>query len=188
MTARLLAITLALWLAPLVAGCATTPEQAATGRGQTVIVSPQPLPARDGRPRVFLGGSIDGGGAPDWQAALTRALAEDDVVILNPRRPDWNPAWRPEADEPEFRRQVEWELAALEEADIIVMYFAPGTQSPISLLELGLHARSGKLIVLCPDGFWRKGNVDITAQAYGVRQVETMDALIAAVREQVAAH
>ena len=61
--------------------------------------------------------------------------------------------------------------------------FAPGTQSPISLLEMGLHARSGKLIVLAPEGFWRKGNVDITARAYGVRQVQTMNELTAAVRQ-----
>ncbi|MNT41349.1 hypothetical protein D3C72_1777070 [compost metagenome] len=114
---------------------------------------------------------------------MTSALADMDVVILNPRRPDWNPNWRPEADEPEFRRQVEWELAALESADVIVMYFAPGTQSPISLLEMGLHARGGKLIVLAPEGFWRKGNVDITAQAYGVKQVQSLPELTAAVRE-----
>ena len=31
----------------------------------TVVVSPQPLPIDDARPRVFLGGSIDMGGAPD---------------------------------------------------------------------------------------------------------------------------
>lgn len=148
-----------------------------------VVVSPHPLPIDNARPRVFLGGSIDMGGAPDWQAALTQALSDMDVTVLNPRRADWNPAWRPEADEPEFRRQVEWELAALESADVIVMYFAPGTQSPISLLEMGLHARSGKLIVLAPEGFWRKGNVDITARAYGVRQVQTMDELTAAVRQ-----
>ncbi|WP_303719574.1 nucleoside 2-deoxyribosyltransferase domain-containing protein [Brevundimonas naejangsanensis] len=148
-----------------------------------VVVSPQPLPIDNDRPRVFLGGSIDMGGAPDWQAALTQALSDMDVTVLNPRRADWNPAWRPEADEPEFQRQVEWELAALETADVIVMYFAPGTQSPISLLEMGLHARGGKLIVLAPEGFWRKGNVDITARAYGVRQVQTMDELTAAVRQ-----
>lgn len=151
-----------------------------------VVVSPSPLPLDHNRPRVFMGGSIDMGGAPDWQAAMTRALSDMDVVILNPRRPDWNKAWRPEASEPEFRRQVEWELAALEASDVIVMYFAPGTQSPISLLEMGLFARSGKLIVLAPDGFWRKGNVDITAEAYGVRQVATMDELITAVRQALA--
>ncbi|MET4683246.1 hypothetical protein ABIE19_001155 [Brevundimonas faecalis] len=163
------------------------PALAQTPRtGPTVVTSPQPLPIDAPRPRVFLGGSIDMGGAPDWQAAMTSALSDMDVTILNPRRPDWNPDWRPEADEPEFRRQVEWELAALESADVIVMYFAPGTQSPISLLEMGLHARGGKLVVLAPEGFWRKGNVDITAQAYGVRQVRTMAELTAAVRERLA--
>lgn len=151
-----------------------------------VVVSPQALPAPDQRPRLFLGGSIDMGNAPDWQAEMTRALADMNVVILNPRRPDWNPAWKPEASEPEFRRQVEWELAALEASDVIVIYFAPGSQSPISLLEMGLHARSGKLIVLAPDGFWRKGNVDITAQAYGVQQVTSMEELLAAVRQRLA--
>ena len=176
--AALMMTVAALSAAPALAQSAE--EQA---KGPTAVVSPQPLPIDDSRPRVFLGGSIDMGGAPDWQAAMTAALADMDVVILNPRRPDWNPNWRPEADEPEFRRQVEWELAALEAADVIVMYFAPGTQSPISLLEMGLHARGGKLIVLAPDGFWRKGNVDITAQAYGVKQVQTLPELTAAVRE-----
>lgn len=166
---------------------AAAPALAQNAKGPTAVVSPQPLPIDDSRPRVFLGGSIDMGGAPDWQAAMTSALADMDVVILNPRRPDWNPNWRPEADEPEFRRQVEWELAALESADVIVMYFAPGTQSPISLLEMGLHARGGKLIVLAPEGFWRKGNVDITAQAYGVKQVQSLPELTTAVREALSA-
>ena len=166
-----------------VAALTAAPAVAQSSRGPTAVTSPQPLPIDDSRPRVFLGGSIDMGGAPDWQAAMTAALADMDVVILNPRRPDWNPNWRPEADEPEFRRQVEWELAALESADVIVMYFAPGTQSPISLLEMGLHARGGKLIVLAPEGFWRKGNVDITARAYGVKQVQSLPELTAAVRE-----
>lgn len=152
-----------------------------------IVTSPAPLPADHARPRVFLGGSIDMGKATDWQAEMAAALADQDVVILNPRRPDWNPAWKPEADEPNFRRQVEWELAALESADVVVMYFAPGSQSPVSLLEMGLHARSGKLIVLCPKGFWRKGNVDITAKAYGVHQVDDLAALIAETRARVAA-
>lgn len=165
----------------------STPALAQSTQGPLLVTSPQPLPIDNQRPRVFLGGSIDMGGAPDWQAAMTAALSDMDVVILNPRRPDWNPAWRPDADEPEFRRQVEWELSALEASDVIVMYFAPGTQSPVSLLEMGLHARGGKLIVLAPDGFWRKGNVDITAAAYGVRQVKTMDELTVAVRDALTA-
>lgn len=168
---------------------AQTPAQTlAQTAGQSVVVSPQALPEPDGRPRLFLGGSIDMGNAPDWQAAMTEALSDMDVVVLNPRRPDWNKDWKPIASEPEFRRQVEWELAALEASDVIVIYFAPGTQSPISLLEMGLFARTGKLIVLAPDGFWRKGNVDITAEVYGVKQVATMDELLVAVREALDEH
>lgn len=172
-------------LALAIAICCSAAQASAAERSVTVT-SPQPLPDKDDRPRVFLGGSIDMGNAPDWQKQMAAALADDGVVILNPRRPDWNPAWRPEADEPEFRRQVEWELAALESADVIVLYLAPGSQSPVSLLELGLHARSGKLIVLCPPGFWRKGNVDITAARYGVEQVPDMAGLTRAVKARVA--
>ena len=157
-------------------------QAAAQTAAPTVVVSPNPLPQNDTRPRIFLAGSIGMGTAPDWQAAFTAGLSDMDVVILNPRRPDWNPDWKPEASEPEFRRQVEWELAALEAADVIVMYFTPGTQSPISLLEMGLHARTGKLIVLAPEGFWRKGNVDITAEVYGVHQVADLDQLLTAAR------
>jgi hypothetical protein len=57
------------------------------------------------------------------------------------------------------------------------MYFDPATKSPISLLELGLFAKTGKLIVCCSEGFWRKGNVDIVCKRYGVMQVENLDKL-----------
>lgn len=63
---------------------------------------------------------------------------------------------------------MEWELAALEASTFIFVYFAPGSSSPISLLELGLHARSGKVIAVCPEGFWKKGNVDIVGAKYGM--------------------
>ena len=151
-----------------------------------VVRSPQALPD-DRRLTVFLAGSIDMGGSADWQAQVARELADEGVVLLNPRREDWNPAWTPGADQPEFRRQVEWELAALQRADVIAMYFAPGSQSPVTLLELGLHAGSGKLLVACPDGFWRKGNVDITATRYGVEQVSTIEELTRVVRRRIGA-
>jgi hypothetical protein len=59
----------------------------------------------------------------------------------------------------------------LEKADKIIMYFDPKTKSPISLLELGLFSRSDKLMVICPDGFWRKGNVDIVCEKYNIKNV-----------------
>ncbi|MGO1070682.1 nucleoside 2-deoxyribosyltransferase domain-containing protein [Lysobacter sp. CA199] len=165
----------------------TTPALGAepATKASEVVRSPQALP-QDGRLSVFLAGSIDMGGSSDWQAQVARELADEGAVLLNPRREDWNPAWKPVASEPEFRRQVEWELAALQRADVIFMYLQPGSQSPISLLELGLHAGSGKVLLACPDGFWRKGNVDITADRYGVPRYESLPALIDAVRARLA--
>ena len=63
----------------------------------------------------------------------------------------------------------------LEDSDIIFMYLAPDTQAPISLLELGLNAASGKMIVVCPDGFWRKGNVEIVCTRYNIPLFNTLE-------------
>jgi hypothetical protein len=135
------------------------------------------LPPPDGRPRIFLAGSIDGGQAPDWQAAVSAALADCDVTILNPRRAIWHAKAQSDAADPVFRHQVEWELAGLEQADTIAMYLAPSSLAPISLLELGLHAGSNKLILCCEDGFWRKGNVEIVAQRWNIDCVRDLAAL-----------
>lgn len=108
------------------------------------------------------------GVADDWQTRLVGELGERDLVVLNPRRAEWDASWRQSIEEPKFRAQVEWELDALDRADVIAMWFAPDTRAPITLLELGLHARSGKLVVGCPDGFWRKGNVEVVCARFGI--------------------
>ncbi|MDD9900174.1 MAG: nucleoside 2-deoxyribosyltransferase domain-containing protein [Alphaproteobacteria bacterium] len=136
---------------------------------------------------IFLAGSIEMGKAEDWQKRVSDALSNTDALLLNPRRDDWDSSWVQSIDNEQFRTQVEWELAALERADTIVFYFQPGTQSPITLLEFGHHSAASpeKMIVCCPDGFWRKGNIDVTSARYGVRQVDTLDALIEAVRTRI---
>ncbi len=128
---------------------------------------------------VFLAGSIEMGTAENWQEKLCRGL-EGDYLILNPRRDDWDSSWEQSITNSQFREQVKWELSAMEQADIITMYFDPHTKSPITLLELGLWAgkKPKKLIVCCPDGYWRKGNVDILCAKYGVRQVNSIGEII----------
>ncbi len=117
---------------------------------------------------VFLAGSIEMGKAVDWQAQVKELLKNTDWNILNPRRNDWDSSWVQSIENPQFREQVDWELNAQDNADRIFMYFAPETKSPISLLELGLYASSGKMIVVCPDGFWRKGNVEMVCKRYNI--------------------
>lgn len=134
---------------------------------------------------VFLGGTIDNGNSFDWQAVVTQALQGVVGHIFNPRRPDWDASWVQREDNPQFNAQVNWELDHIEKADLVVMYLAPGSLSPISLLEIGLTAAKSpeKLLVCCPEDFWRKGNVDIVCTREGVRRFETMEELICAVED-----
>jgi len=127
---------------------------------------------------IFLAGSIEQGQAENWQVVVEDLLKDLDVTILNPRRDDWDSSWIQSIDNPQFKEQVEWELSAQGLADIIGMYFSPGTKSPITLLELGLSAAKGKLIVCCPEGYWRKGNVEIVCRWYGIKLTNTRQALV----------
>lgn len=131
-------------------------------------------------PTVFLAGSIEMGRAEDWQARLTASLTHLNGTIFNPRRPDWDPSWVQSKDNPQFRQQVEWELSHLGRVDLVALYLAPGTMSPISLMELGLHVHRD-IIVCCPPGFWRKGNVDITCERHGIPVYDDFDMFTGAV-------
>lgn len=133
--------------------------------------------AKDVAVRIFLAGSIEMGKAKEWQQEVIDIFQDfnSNVLIFNPRAGDWDDTWEPVASNKMFRDQVEWELAGLEHADIILMYIQPDTKSPISLMELGLFARTGKMLVCCPEGFWRKGNVDVVCNEYNVEQVDTYD-------------
>ena len=134
---------------------------------------------------VFLAGSIEGGVAERWQDIVIRGLSEEDVTLLNPRRASWDASWKQDIENPVFKEQVSWELDALEKASMIIMYFDKNTKSPITLLELGLYAQSGKLLVCCPDGFWRKGNVDIVCERYQVPQMSNLEELINEVKKRI---
>lgn len=137
------------------------------------IQAPQPIP-NEGR-KLFLAGSIEMNAAEKWQIGVLQGLEQTDWIVLNPRRSSWDSSWEQRIEQPEFKEQVEWELTGLERADKILLYFDPRTKSPISLLELGLFAKNGKLIVVCPKGFWRKGNVDIVCARYGIEQAAALE-------------
>jgi hypothetical protein len=134
--------------------------------------------------KIFLAGSIEMGIAVDWQAEVEEKLKEYDIIILNPRRKSWDSTWTQSIQNDKFRQQVEWELTALEEADFIMLYFDPNTKSPISLLELGLF-NSKKIFVCCPEGFWRKGNVEIVCKRYNIPFFEDINAMLDVVKERL---
>ncbi|KAK0616910.1 hypothetical protein B0T14DRAFT_568478 [Immersiella caudata] len=142
--------------------------------GQTPAKKAQiiPAPARPeliGKRSVFLAGTTSRTSGPDWRETLIDAIAHLPVTIFNPLRADWDSSWREDVDFPPFSEQVHWELDMQERADIVVVYYGPGTDAPISLLELGLCARSGKAIVACHPEYRKRGNVRIVSQRLGIQ-------------------
>jgi hypothetical protein len=150
-----------------------------------VILPPAPIIIPSGNKSVFLAGSIEMGTATDWQHLMIEQIDNEKVTILNPRRATWDARWEQSIANPNFKEQVSWELEGLERADLIAVYFDPATKAPVTLLELGLYAQSGKLAVCCPEGFWRKGNVDIVCERYAIRQVDTLAELIATIQARL---
>src|SRR5271157_1027896 len=132
--------------------------------------------------KIFLAGSIEMGTAEDWQSRVVKDMVGYDIVILNPRRDNWDSSWVQSAENPQFVEQVTWELDQMSDSDIVIFYFDPTTKSPITLLELGLTVGQGnqQIIVCCPDKFWRKGNVDIVCSRLPqhVSLVDTYEDLI----------
>lgn len=119
-------------------------------------------------PTVFLAGSIEMGRAEPWQARVVEALSQTapEVLCFNPRRAQWDASWTHDPHDGPFAEQVHWELDHLKAADLILFVFDPQTQSPVTLLELGLCLGQcpGKVVVVCPTTFWRHGNVVITCE------------------------
>jgi len=160
-------------------------EEAAPAPGFSVVFAPNRVDLSSKGRSIFLAGSIDQGHAVDWQTAITNKLSNLPVTILNPRRPDWDSSWKEDISFKPFREQVEWEQDMLEAADVIALYFSPNTKAPISLLELGLFASSGKLLVACPPGYWKRGNVQIVCQRLHVELVDTIDELVECVEGKI---
>lgn len=148
------------------------------------IKPPQPLPNGPGL-KIFLAGSIEMGLAIDWQTKVTSSIFDANVIVLNPRRDSWDSSWEQSITNPNFVGQVNWELDGLEMADIIVMYIDPSTKAPISLLEFGQYYQRGKLIIACPPGFWRKGNLEVCCARAEVMLLDNLEDLIKALKHSI---
>jgi hypothetical protein len=123
------------------------------------------------------------GKAENWQDKITQALSDTNITIFNPRRDDWDSSWVQDISNEKFKEQVIWELGHIESVDMVVFYFDPDGPAPITLLELGLCAGSPqKVVVCCPPGYWRRGNVQIVCNRYSIKMVDDMEDLISSIK------
>lgn len=134
---------------------------------------------------IFLAGSIENGVAEQWQERIVKDLSDLPIRFLNPRREDWDASWNEAENLDKLEEQIHWELEGLEACDIIIVYIDPDTKSPITLMEIGLHAHDQKMVVLCPEGFYRKTNVDVVCDVYGINQVDTYEELISFMKAHI---
>lgn len=154
------------------------------GNDMLEVKAPQPYSRSNPELTMFLAGSIEMGKAVDWQTRVATALKDTNYTLLNPRRDSWDSSWIQSISNPKFAEQVNWELDGIEFADTIIFYFDPATQSPITLMELGkvaelvkLHSNK-KAFVCVPDGYWRKGNVEVVCARSGITLLNDLEVLI----------
>lgn len=139
----------------------------------------------DQRPSLFLAGSIEMGAAVNWQQEAIECLQDRVSIIYNPRRDDWDASWEQDIANPQFNAQVNWELDMIAKADLVAFHFCAGTKSPITLMELGIVSalKPKQAVVACPEGYWRRGNVEIVCERAGVAFCDTLEQMIEWVRE-----
>jgi hypothetical protein len=137
------------------------------------------------RPWMFLAGAIDQDRAERWQDVVIDDCHDLSGTILNPRRANWDPTWNQSLDNPHFAGQVRWELDGLEQADVIICWLPATAQARISLMEIGLHARRGRLLIGCATGFHSRGNVLAVGQRFGVPVVDTLPDLLMLAKQRL---
>lgn len=151
-----------------------------------IFRAPDPVMGCNWNNAVFLAGSIEMGEAEHWQVTAANKLNDEGLDVLDPRRLDWDDTWVQSIENDQFRTQVEWELLGLEMAQFRIFNFIPGTKSPVTMFEFGLAVGSfTDSVVVCPEGFWRKGNIEIVCHKYGIPLLNTLDEAIELAVEEV---
>lgn len=132
------------------------------------------------RPFIFLSGTDDTECSPNWHDWVAQWLQNLPVTVFNPRGNGFNPK------SSKYTRNllVDWEMDYINVADLIILYFYPGTLSTTSLLMLALYIGSKKsIVVCCPNGYWKKKAVQVLCQRGSIALFETSEEFKQAIRE-----
>ncbi|WP_075342718.1 nucleoside 2-deoxyribosyltransferase domain-containing protein [Tenacibaculum agarivorans] len=128
-----------------------------------IYTSKDELPIKEeGYQYYFLAGSIDYTTAKPWRFSIIQKNTRK-IHFLDPTNTKHD-----QLTDKAMKNHILWELNALEFADKIILNLLPEATSPISLVELGLYAKSEKLIVICPDSFYKSRYVHVLCEKYDV--------------------
>ncbi|CAE7025486.1 hypothetical protein P3342_005599 [Pyrenophora teres f. teres] len=136
---------------------------------------------------VILYGGMSTDTKKNWRADLSASLSDLPIAILDPTCDAWDSTWIEDISFQPFKDQAKWEMDHAGVADVIVFHFGGKSDQPITLLELGLYAHTGKAVVCCQEDFSKKGNVQIVCERYGIAMCDTVEELRKKVRERLMA-
>lgn len=95
----------------------------------------------DHRIKVFLAGGITG--CPDWQPEVIKALEDQDILVMNPRREGFDAS-----NKDMEKQQIDWEYRHINYATCMLFWFPEETLCPITLFELGKTVNTRRHIVI----------------------------------------
>ena len=102
---------------------------------------------------LFLGGGISN--CPDWQKEIVSQLEGLDLVILNPRRNNFDLA-----NKSVRVAQIEWEFRHLRKATARSFWFPKETLCPITLYELGTYSSQNGLFIGIHPKYQRREDIE----------------------------
>lgn len=123
---------------------------------------------------VFLAGRTSGS---DWRKLLAELLTSTPITLLNPSRSDWDSTWVENNTDSRWAEQISWELDMQDAADSVAFFFDQASDAPISLLEFGLAARTGKALVCVSYDYSKRGNIEAVCAKYKIPLFSTLEGL-----------
>ncbi|GAB5417556.1 MAG: hypothetical protein Crog4KO_08280 [Crocinitomicaceae bacterium] len=136
-----------------------------------VYTSEMPLPKKSSdKSFVFLAGSMGKDEHGTWRERIMSDLSGK-FLFLDPTCHN-----HASLDADGMKKHIQWELDAMEMADTILLHFLPESESPISLVELGLYTFTDKLIVVCPKEFYKYNYLYVLCEKYNTPFLEDIEA------------
>lgn len=137
--------------------------------------------------RIFLlAGASEMDSSSRWQETVASFISKAGHIALCSRLQD-SKLSTSSFENAHFFQVRSWELDALELAEFVVFHLDASSKSPEGILELGYAAAKfpKKVCVICPEGFWCKGLVDILCYREDLMKYKSVEEMLDALNQMI---
>lgn len=111
------------------------------------------------RRSIFLAGSMDHKQKGSWSAKVIAEFGTHN--IFDPTHIHYH-----EPNAAQMKQHIKWQLAALQQSDIILLNFLENSKSPISFVALGKCIKWNSPMIICPKEFYISSDVHTHCKQY----------------------